>query len=238
MSVDVVKNDDGLREVHWHVHWWGRDAHVAILLQRLLFWAVLIMLVVPASAFQMMPRMPSLPAKAPTSQSVLAIPRRAHLLENITALQGTSATPAALLAASSNVEDSLALINTMSSEALSEDIEFGIDACLLDATTEEDFTACIQQMHSTSLDELSSIIVRESCDILNNADDGTIVGLLGQVLHTAKEEGLQAISLRRLALKACVSVSLHKLTVCAMPALTCMMHLAPDALHSLSSSIH
>merc|ERR1712167_522649 len=102
------------------------------------------------------------------------------------------------------------------SEMLSEEL----DQCILDASSEDDFTACLQQLHSSSLDEISGLIVKEGCDALGSYDDGTVLGLVGQLLHTAKEEGIQAISIRKLAVRAGVSATMHKMMVCALPVAT------------------
>merc|ERR1711924_394910 len=82
------------------------------------------------------------------------------------------------------------------------------DQCILDAESDDDFTACLQQVHTSSLDELSGILAKEGCEILSAVDDGTVVSLIAQVLHTVKSEGLDGfspVSLRKLALRACVS---------------------------------
>merc|ERR1712137_735088 len=120
-------------------------------------------------------------------------------------------------------------------EALMEEL----DACLIDAGSADDFSACLQQVGSSSLDELSGVLVKEGCNILGSADDGTAYSMLGHLLHTVKAEGLEALelaSLRRMAVRMCVSVSMHKVTVCALPAITaCMMHVSPDLAHAVNA---
>lgn len=235
--VDVVKDSDGCREIHFYLQLWDRTAHVALSLRRLLFWLALLVVLVPSRAFHLTPRMPGMASRAPMMGS-LAVPARLSRLDNITSLDHS---PLGIAAAAEAVSlfdtESMLLENSAEEAALMREF----DECLLDAASDDDFTACVQQVHASSLDELSTVIVKEGCDLLSAADDGTVVSMLGQVLHTVRTEGVEALgmlSLRRMALRACVSASLHKMTVCALPAVSaCMLHVAPNAMHALSSLV-
>lgn len=247
IAVDVVKDADGCREIHCYFQAGGRTAHVAISLRRLLFWSLVLLLCLPTGAFQLMPRMPSMASRAPiVGSDSLTAPARLSWLDNITSF---SHLPVDIdMTANFAAEESLPTIHSSAElfvesmsplEPAAEHFMEEIDQCILDAASDDDFAACLQQVHSSTLDELSGVIVKEGCNLLEAADDGTVVGLLGQVLHTVKEEGLEALdvsSLRRLALRACVSASLHKMTVCAIPAVSaCMVQVAPDAMHALNA---
>jgi len=232
LVVDVVKDADGCRELHCYLHLWHATWAVRCSLRRLLFWMALFLALLPASAFRMMPHMPGMAFQAPTmSSSVLSIPARLSRLDNVTTLDHFSLSATAGSGAAS-------VLGEEAIEGLSEDLLEEFDQCIVDASSEDDFNACVHQIHDSSLDELSVAIVREGCELLSSHDDGTVVGLLGQVLHTVKSEGTEAldtVSLRRIALRACVTASLHKVTVCTLPAVSaCMLH-APDMLHTLVS---
>lgn len=257
-AVDVVQDIDGRRALHCHLTCWDRHAHIVLSLRRLIFWLALLMLVLPASAFRLMPRMPHMAAKAvPVASGSLSIPSRVHLLDNISAaaladgaggiipsallvdglLEKSSPEPAqlSLFESGSEMLKSAAEPAQLSLfESGSEMLVEELDQCILDASSEDDFTACLQQLHSSSLDELSGLIVKEGCDALGSYDDdGTVLGLVGQLLHSAKEEGLQAISFRKLALRAGVSATMHKIMVCALPVATGLLHVDAAALHGI-----
>jgi len=247
VHVDVVKDCKGCRELHCHIQAWAHHAHIVVSMRRLIFWMAVLICLVPAGAFQLVPRMPSMAARMPTqANTCLSLPARVHILDNITATAlGASplttvferAMPTESIFGNAILSESRwseplvdpAALFAGSAEALSEEF----DMCIVDAATDDDLSACLSQAHSTSLDELSSLIVREGCEVLNSKDDGTLIGLVGQVLHTAKEEGIEALAFRKLAVRACVSATLHKLTVTAAPFVTCMTMHAPDLLHKL-----
>lgn len=230
--VDVEENDEGLHELHCHLHLWGRDAHFHIQLRHLFFWMMMLLLLLPASAFQVVPRMPSAVKMAQNAAgSALMTPQRRHLVQDITALQA----PVALF--DTNPADGPAIF----SESLPSSDAVELEQCLLDATTDSNIEACMRQIQGTSLDELSVAIANSGCEYLSSADDGTIAGIVGQLLHAAKDEGALSLpSLRRLAVRSCVSAGMHKLAVCALPALSCMVHLPamPEALDVLQSLVN
>lgn len=261
IAVDVVKDVDGSRELHCYFQAGDRTAHVAISLRRLLFWSVVLLFCLPAGAFQLMPRMPGMASRAPiVGSDSLTAPARLSRLDNITSVShlpveidmtAAAAAAASYPASIFAVEESLPTSHS-SAELLAESMSplepeaehfmEEIEQCILDAASDDDFAACLQQVHTSTLDELSDVIVKEGCSLLDAADDGTVVGLLGHVLHTVKAEGLNALdvsSLRRLALRACVSASLHKMTVCAIPAVSaCLVQAAPDAMHALNALLN
>jgi len=235
-AVDCVKDTDGRRSIHCYLTCWDRHAHIVFSLRRLVFWMALLTLLVPASAFQMMPRMPHM-------ATGLAIPSRGHLLDNISAAaladgaDGAGAViPSALLAdgfLEKSAPEPAQLSLFESFESGSEMLGEELDQCIIDASSEDDFTACLQQLHSSSLDELSGLIVKEGCDALGSNDDGTVLGLVANMLHTAKEEGIEAISFRKLAVRAGVSATMHKMMVCALPVATNLLHVDAATLHAL-----
>lgn len=204
----------------------------AVSLRRLVFWLAMLLLLVPASTFQLMPRMPHMATVPTTGSAMLAVPTH-----NITSLEQVPVGAPADSVATFFVDEESMPVLEGSAEHLMEEFE----QCIFEASSDDDFTACVQQVHLSSLDELSSVIVKESCDILSSKDDGTIVSLVAHVLHTARSEGIDAleiVSLRRLALRACVSASLHKATVCVFPAVSaCMIHVAPDLVHTFNALV-
>lgn len=236
--VDVVKDADGCRELHCYLQAGEHTAHVAITLRRLLFWLVVLLLCLPTGAFQLTP--PSIAGRAPTigSASLTALARLGRLDNTVSTMQTAPELNLfeSVLPLEHSAEHLLPLEH--SAEHLAEEF----DQCILDASSDDDFAACLQQMHTSSLDELSGVIVKEGCNLLEAADDGTAVSLLANALQTVREEGLEALGMermRRMAVRACVSATLHKITVCALPAVSaCMLSIAPNAVHTFSSLLN
>lgn len=126
------------------------------------------------------------------------------------------------------------------------------ETCLVDAEGNEgEISACLlTQIESSSLDELSAAIAKEGAALLQSTmDDSTMSCLVYNLLDTMKRvrterttvptesaevamesAGATAESvpqmLRRGAVRACVSIGMHKAVLAAMPAITAATHIA------------
>lgn len=275
--IDVIKDARGRRELHCYIRSGERTAHLAFSVRSLVFWLAFLLLMVPASAFQLMPRMTHM-ATAPVSAPIAIAGRSACLsqLNNATSIEdlgsaGVAGSVAAGSAASLLMDEgSMAALELDgclldgASDAASdmlengaEDlvhsklehnvIEFdmsdwdmsGFDHCFVDASSNDVVMACLQQVHLATLDDVSISIVNE---VLNSKEDGTLLSILANVVQSGMEGGsngvspLEAVSLKRMAFRACVSASVHKMAVFSFPYVSaCMLNMAPDAVHAITT---
>ena len=128
------------------------------------------------------------------------------------------------------------------------------EACLVDAEGDEDeISACLRtQLESSSLDELSAAIAKEGAALLQSTmDDNTLSCIVYNLLDTARRvraersavpteaaevameagaatEAAESVPqmLRRSAVRACVSIGMHKAMLVAMPAIAAATHVA------------
>jgi len=226
VSFNIVSDSAGRRNIHCCLHTkWDHTFHVSLSLRRLVFWLALFLLLAPIGAFRAFP-------------GIIGVGRATSRASNFHMWGGAIALGEAPSSPTFHRDptfhdrdptfhgaDRRELHPVRKSTAGTEEL----DQCIVDASGDSAIQLCVEQFHSTSLDELSSLIVKEGCEMISLNDDGTMIGLLGQILHTIKQEGfgevIQGKQLKRLASKACVAASLHKLSLCAMPfAGSCMAH--------------
>jgi len=229
VSFNIVNDSAGRRNIHCCLHTkWDRTFHVSLSLRRLVFWLALFLLLVPIGAFGALPRIVGKGVATSRASNF-------HMWGGAIALGEAPSSPTFHddrdatfhddRDATFHGTDPRGLHPVRQSPAETEELE----QCIVDASDDSAVQLCVQQFQSSGLDELSSLIVKEGCQMISSNDDGTMIGILGQIMHTAKNEGFaqvfQGEQLKRLATKACVAASIHKLSLCALPlASGCVAH--------------
>lgn len=294
VTVKVKTNDEGRRELRIGVRCYGKFSSVAIPIRILCFWIVLLLALLPSGAFMVGPgmRMSSYATQRTASRaghsSTAATPidvghdtlgllresPQAGLFSN-SPLRGLSPDHECFVdAAGMSGQSELETLEQPVLDEIHEACET-FDECILDAEGEDGLMECMEQIHTSSLEEISGLIAKEGASLLATADDGTLSCLVYHLLDTVKhahsvvrreqetpeggvhrstdirmiggeataehgsvdqavDEAVEAaqpvqsvgVLLRRQAYRTCVSISMHKLTVAALPLVTGLLHMS------------